>query len=208
MTLPSASFWDKTARRYAKQPVANPDAYEDTLARTRAYLHPTDHVLEIGCGTASTAINLAPHVATITASDFSAEMTQIGQEKVAAAGLSNVTCVQGVPGDASLGTGPYDAVIAMNLLHLLPDRAGDIQRVADILKPGGHFISKTGCLGDGAWYLWPVIKGMQLFGKAPFVAFVLKSTLRSEMEAAGFDILDTHDYPGMPGTHFLVAQKR
>ncbi len=202
-----ARFWDKIARSYAAKPVANPDNYRDTLRRTRTYLSHTDHVLEVGCGTASTAILLARDVAHITASDISAEMVEIGKEKVWSEGLKNVRCVQGVLGDTALGDGPYDAVLAFNLMHLVPDPEADARHAYDLLKPGGYFISKSGAIADGAWFLWPVIKLMQLFGKAPYVGFYRRRDFQNHVTAAGFEIVETHDYPGTPVTQFLVAQK-
>ena len=44
------AFWDRIAERYAAQPVRNPQAYEHTLERVRAYLKPSDRALELGCG--------------------------------------------------------------------------------------------------------------------------------------------------------------
>jgi len=63
-----ASFWDKTAKKYAAQPIGNMDAYTETLVRTRTYLHPDHKVLELGCGTGTTALRLADAVADYTAS--------------------------------------------------------------------------------------------------------------------------------------------
>ena len=43
--ITSQKFWDKVAPKYAKQPVKNVAAYEETLARVRAHLSkelPTD----------------------------------------------------------------------------------------------------------------------------------------------------------------------
>ena len=57
---PQAAFWNRVARRYAAMPMRNPDAWEETLARVTARLSPTDRVLELGCGTGSTALPPRP----------------------------------------------------------------------------------------------------------------------------------------------------
>ncbi|WP_342070622.1 hypothetical protein [Yoonia algicola] len=54
------SFWNRVARRYAATPMRNQAAYEATLERISAHLKPTDPVLELGCGTQSTALRLSP----------------------------------------------------------------------------------------------------------------------------------------------------
>ena len=53
------AFWDKIAQKYATKRVADPAAYEAKLTRVRALLRAEDRVLEIGCGTGSTALTLA-----------------------------------------------------------------------------------------------------------------------------------------------------
>ena len=68
---PSAKFWDKIAKKYAKQPVADVPSYEKKLEITRGYLSPETQVLEFGCGTGSTAISHAPFVRHIRAIDHS-----------------------------------------------------------------------------------------------------------------------------------------
>jgi cyclopropane fatty-acyl-phospholipid synthase-like methyltransferase len=57
---PQAAFWNGMARRYAASPVRNPENWEKTLELTRARLAPEAEVLELGCGTGSTALRLAP----------------------------------------------------------------------------------------------------------------------------------------------------
>lgn len=202
MTAATAAFWDKIARTYAARPVADEAAYATTLDRTRAHLRPTDRVLEIGAGTATTALKLAPHVAQYTASDFSAEMVSIGRKKAAAAGAGNLTVVQGVLGDAVLGDGPFDAVLAFNLLHLIRDPGAEARKARARLRPGGLFVSKTATLADRAWALWPVIGLMRLIGKAPYVHFLTARGLDRAITEAGFTIIETGAYP----TRFLVAR--
>lgn len=58
----SEKFWDKIATRYSKKPVADEAAYQKKLQITQEYFRPDMEVLEIGCGTGSTAITHAPHV--------------------------------------------------------------------------------------------------------------------------------------------------
>ena len=70
-------FWDKLAERYAKQPIADLASYERKLDVTKSRLSPTDVILDIGCGTGSLALELAPHVAAVHALDFSGEMIRV-----------------------------------------------------------------------------------------------------------------------------------
>lgn len=203
----SAPFWDRLARRYARQKIGNLPAYEKTLAQTRAYLKPTDNVLELGAGTSSTAVLLAPDVARYTASDISSEMVLIGQEKLARSGLENLHIVQGALGDTALGDGPFDAILAFNLLHLVPDAPSDISRAFAMLKPGGMFISKTVCLTGRYALLRPVIGALQLMGKAPSVAYLSPKSVARMMTDAGFQIVEANNPSGAQTGHFIAARK-
>src|SRR5690606_31668869 len=75
-----ARFWDRAARKYARDPIKDMIGYERTLDRTVQLLRASDVVLELGCGTGTTALKLAPHVARIVAADVSQEMIAIAQE--------------------------------------------------------------------------------------------------------------------------------
>ena len=125
----STQFWDKIDEKYAKQPIADEASYQKKLAVTRDYFRPDMEVLEIGCGTGSTAILHAPYVKHIRAIDFSGNMIAIAQGKAEAARIYNVTFEQatiealGVP-DQSL-----DAVLGLSILHLLPNKEAAIASV-------------------------------------------------------------------------------
>lgn len=206
----AARFWDKVALKYAKSPIADMDAYTYTLERTRSYLSPDDTVLEVGCGTGSTALLLAGNVRHITASDLSANMIEVGSEKARDQGISNVTFVTAELFDSAIENGPYDAVLAFNMLHLLEDTRGAIRRINGLLKPGGTFISKTVCQpGSGAPFKFRLLKIilplMQWVGKAPYVKFMEIKKLEDLVSSEGFEIIETGTYP--PPSRYIVARK-
>lgn len=58
----SGRFWNRTAASYSRMPIADQASYEKKLEITRTYLRPDMDLLEIGCGTGSTAIEHAPQV--------------------------------------------------------------------------------------------------------------------------------------------------
>jgi len=199
-----ATFWDKIADKYAASPVKNIAAYEETLTRTRAYLDPADDVLELGCGTGTTALKLAEDAGDITATDFSPRMIAIAQGKIAEAGAENVTARVGTSREAA-ETG-FDVVLGFNYLHLLPDMEETVAHVHGLLRPGGHFISKTVCLGR-APHFKVLIWVMQTLGKAPFVRCLKVETLEAVIRRQGFEIVETGNYPARPVSRFIVARK-
>ncbi|MBT00031.1 MAG: hypothetical protein CMI01_15320 [Oceanospirillaceae bacterium] len=74
MPVTSSEFWDRVAAGYSKRPIADTESYARKLAATQALMHPDMQVLEFGCGTGSTALEHAPHVSHIVATDLSAKM--------------------------------------------------------------------------------------------------------------------------------------
>jgi len=206
----AAKFWDDRAESYAKSPIENMDAYEETLARTKSYLTKNDHVLEVGCGTGSTALLLASDVAHITASDVSGNMIRIAKDKASAEGVTNASFVTSDLFGSALDQGPYDAVLALNLIHLIDDTSGALKRIAQRLKPGGIFISKTVCRpGEGAplkfRLMLMLVPLMQWLGKAPFVKCMEIPELERHIKDAGFEIIEASTSP--PPSRYIVAKK-
>lgn len=206
------NFWDNIAEKYAESPIENMDAYNYTLDRTRSYLSANDSILEVGCGTGSTALLLSPNAAHITASDLSPAMIKIATKKAHDQGISNVSFIACDLFNSDIENGPYDAVLALNLLHLLEDAPGAIRRINSLIKPGGIFISKTVCQpGKGTPLKFRVIKAilplMQFLGKAPYVNFMEINELEGNITSQGFKIIESGNYPAAPPNRYIVAKK-
>ncbi|WP_338528756.1 class I SAM-dependent methyltransferase [Nitratireductor thuwali] len=207
MTNTDAAFWDRTARRYAKRPVKDQAAYETTLERTRSYLSSEDRVLELGCGTGTTALLLSNAARRITATDISEAMLAIGREKAARQNVGNVDFERATPFDAPFAEASFDAALAFNLLHLIGDVPTAVERIGRLVRPGGHFISKTPCLAGQGFAIRALIGFLQRIGKAPYVNFLSTEGLERTIAAAGFEIIETGDFPRKPPAHFIVARK-
>lgn len=199
-------FWNRIALKYARKPVANPAAYEAKLARVRSLLRASDRVLEIGCGTGSTALRLAPAVAEITATDISCGMIDIAKEKRAAANALNAHFLRADASDVLPGA-PFDVVTAFSLLHLVDDVRAVLKSAHAQLKPGGLFISKTVCLGDANVALRLFVRGLGLVGVAPPVTPLSKAELRRALVHAGFDLLECQYFGKGQLNPFIVAQR-
>ena len=204
-----ARFWDRIARKYAASPIADVAGYERTLEHTRRLLKPSDTALEVGCGTGTTALHLAPSVQRYVATDVSGEMVTIGREKAEAAGCANLAFEVARPDAAAWAPASFDVVLAFNLLHLVAARTEALKALHDALKPGGLFISKTPCLKEMNPLIRIAAPVMQLFGKAPYVGFFSAQEFEREIEAAGFEIVERarHGSEKRDARLFLVARR-
>ena len=201
----SKKFWDRIAKRYAKRPVGNEDAYQQKLATTREYFRPDMEVLEIGCGTGSTAISHAPYVKYIRATDISDRMIEIAKDKARSAGVKNVSFeVCGIE-NLHVASESVDAVLALSLLHLLDDREAAIARIHDMLRSGGIFVSNTVCLGDNMrWFRFVAPIGRWL-GVFPLLRIFTRNELEAGFRGAGFEI--EHAWQPDKAVVFIIARK-
>jgi ubiquinone/menaquinone biosynthesis C-methylase UbiE len=206
-----ARFWDKSSRKYAKSSIADPNGYERTLERTRAYLQPQDSVLELGCGTGTTALRLADGVRSYLATDISGGMIAIVDEKLAVESIPALSFRTATAEELVDEESRFDAVLGFNYLHLVRDVPGTLRSIHVLLKPGGLFISKTPCLGD----MNPLIRllllpAMRAIGKAPHVSSLGASALEQLIAGVGFDVLvrESHASKGKDQRPYIVARKR
>lgn len=205
--MTSAAFWDKAAARYAERAISDRAAYETTLSRVKSYLSADATALELGCGTGSTALRLAPFVREYTATDISGAMIEIAKEKRWETSQRNLSLRQGGVAPADYLGESYDVVLAFNLLHLVPDLGDALDMVHGLLPDRGLFISKTPAVGE-KWFYRPLLSGLRIIGKAPQVTYLKVSQIDHALVAAGFEIVETGLYPPSTPSRFVVARKR
>ncbi len=205
-----ARFWNRIARKYAAEPIGDMAGYEATLQRVAALLSPSHAVLELGCGTGTTALRLAAGTRRMLATDVSPEMIAIARDKLAAQSLPQLR-FEAADADVPVsGAECYDAVLAFNLMHLVSDLDGALRAIVSELKPGGLFISKTPCLAEMNPLIPRVLVPlMRAIGKAPDVLSFDATQLLSTFERHGFEIeaVERHGSKRKDIRVFVVARK-
>lgn len=205
-----ARFWDRVARKYAADPIADMAGYETTLRRVQALLSPWHKVLEIGCGTGTTALRLAPFAKHLLATDVSASMIAIAQEKLAAQPTLRLNFAVADAEAPVAAPGTVDMVLAFSLLHLVTDLDQTLAHAVQALRPGGLLISKTPCIAE----MNPLVTHLALplmraVGKAPHVLRFSGHALQSAITRQGLEIVsvERHGTRGTDMRVFIVARK-
>jgi ubiquinone/menaquinone biosynthesis C-methylase UbiE len=201
-------FWDRIAQKYARSPVSDEASYQKKLEITRGFLTPEAEMLEFGCGTGSTAIAHAPYVRHIRATDVSQAMLDIAKGKAESAGITNITFEKANVDELNVTDASLDVVLGMSILHLVSDRDAVLDKVFQMLKPGGRFVSSTACMGDVL--ALRLVATVAPIGKALGLLPTLRAFTRAQLEdsirKAGFEI-DQSWQPGPRKAVFIVALK-
>ena len=210
-----ARFWNRLARRYASSKIADMAGYEATLQRVQGLLSPDHSVLEIGCGTGTTALRLAAGTRCLLATDVSPAMIAIAREKLAAQPLPQlhfgvVDAEAAAAAAAPAGPAPHDVILAFNVLHLMSNLDATLRGLLPLLKPGGLFISKTPCLAE----MNPIIPRvlvplMRAIGLAPAVLSFDAVHLQSTLQRHGLvlEAVERHGSRRKDVRIFIVARK-
>lgn len=206
----NARFWDRTAAKYSADPIADIAGYEATLRRVQGLLHGDQDVLEIGCGTGTTALRLAPFTRRLLGTDMSAGMIAIACEKLAAQPVPQLSFAVADADALVAGHGEYDVVLAFNVLHLVVDLDRALQLAVQALRPGGLLISKTPCISEmNPLIPYLALPTMRVIGKAPYVRCFKADVLQSAIARQGVEIVsvERHGTFGKDTRVFIVARK-
>jgi len=139
-------------------------------------------------------------------------MTKIGRAKSAETGGDHVEFLAADICAAPHPSAGFDAIVALNLLHLVDDVPGALKEIRARLKPGRLFLAKTVCLSESRlpWsfsLMREAMPVMQWLGKARRVTYLGAAEMDRLVAAAGLDIIETGNHPAQPPSRFIVARK-
>lgn len=101
---------------------------------------PGSRVLEVGAGSGVLTEVLAPAVDALVAVDFAPRMIELLEERMAAAGIANVTTAV-MDGQAlEFDDGSFDAAASSFAVMLFPDRAKGFAEMCRVVRPGGRIV--------------------------------------------------------------------
>ena len=149
----SEEFWNKASKNYDKTEERFEYIHKKARENTKKYLKESQIVLDYGCGTGTASCEFASLVKEINGIDISSEMIRIAKEKSAASKVDNVNFEKVDIFDDRYQNESFDVILAFNMLHTVPNPQSVVQRVNDLLKHEGLFISITPCLGQKMSFL-------------------------------------------------------
>ena len=141
-------------------------------------------LLEVPVGTGVLTVPVYRELpdAEITCLDYSADMMRVAQDRASAAGLRNVTFLQGDVGALPFADESFDAVLSLNGFHAFPDKEAAYRETCRVLKPGGIFC--------GCFYIREAFKRTDWFIKRLYVPkgyftppFETKESLKERLES-------------------------
>jgi ubiquinone/menaquinone biosynthesis C-methylase UbiE len=143
-------YWDRAARAYDGSMRVLGGPLPRALALVEETLGGAGDVLEVAAGTGLFTAAAARVARRVVATDFSAPMLAQLRARVAREGLANVECLERDLDAAGFPPGSFDAVLAANVLHLVPDLDRSLAALAPLLRPGGKLVAPTYAHGETA----------------------------------------------------------
>lgn len=141
-------FWDEISGVYDLfEDIYNRSVYRKTGQEAARLLKAEDHVLECACGTGAISVYLVQKCAWLTATDCSENMLKQAKKKLSA--YPNVTTAQADITKLSYADNSFDAVVAGNVIHLLPEPEQAVRELMRVCSPGGRLIIPTYINGSG-----------------------------------------------------------
>jgi len=139
------AYWERHARGYdVSLRVLNANLGR-MQALTADALRGAGRVLEVAAGTGVLTTTIAASAGELVATDYSDAMVRALEARVREAALTNVRCERADLYDLPYASGEFDAVVAANVLHLVPDLPRALDALRRVLAPGGKLIVPTFC---------------------------------------------------------------
>ena len=183
MTHADIAYWNRHARNYDRSMAVLGKPLPRMLRLIAEAIDGRERVLEVAAGTGLFTATVAQAAREVVATDYAAEMVARLQSRVRAAGLSNVDVEQADLYQLRFEAQSFDAVIAANVLHLVPDLPGALAALRRVVKPGGVLVLPTFC-HDETRISWALSRMLAITGFPAARRFTAES-LADAVEATG-----------------------
>jgi phosphatidylethanolamine/phosphatidyl-N-methylethanolamine N-methyltransferase len=199
------TYWERHAANYDRSMRILGGPLPRVLELIAQDVEGTDVVLEVAAGTGIVTLAGAPRVGRWIASDYAESMVKTLRERVARAGLRNVECTRRDLYALEMEDESVGAVVAANVLHLVPDLPGALGALRTVLRPGGSLLAPTYCHAEGAVArAISTLLGLTGFpGRRRFTA----DSLERALVEAGFRVDRVELVPGLIPMAYVAASR-
>lgn len=152
-------------------------------------------VLEVAAGTGIVTSAIARTSKTVVATDYAEAMVELLAKRVREEGYANVECEQADIYELPYPAASFDAVVAANVLHIVPDLSAAIEALRRVTKPGGKLVAPTFC-HDETKFSWLASRIFAVTGFPANRRFTSKS-LCSALDEHGIQDIRAQVLPGL-----------
>jgi 2-polyprenyl-3-methyl-5-hydroxy-6-metoxy-1,4-benzoquinol methylase len=198
-------FWDRIAKQWDAGGNKLDEDSTNLIGKTRKHLKPSDIVLDYGCGTGTIANEIAAYVREIYGSDISPGMIEVAKRTAGERKIENIHYAQSTIYDEMYKNESFDVITAFNILHLVEETPKVIQRINELLKPGGVFISTTPCLGEKRSFLGFILSLLSKTRLVPKISMLTTSVLEDLVISGNFQIIEAET---QEQSLFITAKKK
>ena len=203
---PVTAFWDRWSRFYDCAQWSNRRANAAAAARTAELVPAGARVLDCAAGTGLFSLAAAERAASVLCTDLSEAMLEQAKRKARRRGLSNLRFARRDVTALPDPDGGFDAVIAANVLHLLPEPERAVRELWRVTAPGGRLILPTYLQGKTGTAYGTMIRIYQGVGFHYEHAFT-PETYRMLLERLNLGRVTVEVIPGRLPVGLAVVQK-
>jgi len=137
--LSSVEPWDLVAENYAKITMQLFKGYAEHAIEL-ADISKEYNVLDVACGPGTLALQIAPHVNSVKAIDFSETMVDTLKQNIKQTDITNIDVTCGDGQNLSYNDESFDVAFSMFGLMFFPDRDKGYAEIYRTLKPNGKIL--------------------------------------------------------------------
>lgn len=197
------SYWTQNAPRYDASMRILGRPLPRMLALTQSAIPPNSRVLEVAAGTGIVTEALAHKAREVIATDYAEGMVRELEKRIRKVGLANVHCQQADLYALPFESGTFDATVASNVLHLVPDLEVALASLQRVTRPGGKLILPT-FLHAETLLARIASQAFALTGFPGNRRFTMR-TLRDAVEKAGLRVERAEVIPGVFPIGYIEA---
>jgi len=201
-----STFWDRWAWFYDLAERTNRSVNAAAARRVEELVPNRARALDCAAGTGEFSLAAAKRAASVLCTDLSQPMLDRAAAKARRRGLTNISFALRDITALSDPDGSFDAVIAANVLHLLPQPEQALAELWRVTAPGGRLILPTylqGKVGTAAGTLIKIYQGVGFHYEHAFTP----ETYRMLFEKNGYSLTALEVIPGRVSEGIAVLDK-